>query len=171
VPVAPVPPSPPRDLAPAAPSSAPTVSASDLGHPPEPSVAPPRPDLSAATAGESDSVPCGLTDCPRLVRCREEHDLQNAAILETHIQREKRLLEMNQAFRDRLQAELRTEWSQLIDQRIAVGELKSERVMNERVRLGIAAATRHLNLILAALAGSIAILIVLGIALAWRLWS
>jgi CheY-like chemotaxis protein len=170
VPVAPLPPSTPRDLAPAAPSSAPTLSARDLWHPPEPSAAPPRPDLSAAAAGESDGVPCGLTDCPRLVRCREEHDLQNAAILETHIQREKRLLEMNQAFRDRLQAELRAEWSQLIDQRIAAGELKSERVMNERIRLGIAAATRHLKLILGALAGSIAILIILGIALAWRLW-
>ncbi|MBV5274468.1 MAG: hypothetical protein JZU52_12765 [Lamprocystis purpurea] len=170
VPVQPLPPSTPRDAAPAAPSRAPTVSASHLGPPPEPAVAPPRPDLSAVTTGESDSVPCSLADCPRLVRCREEHDMQNAAILETHIQREKRLLEMNQTFRDRLQAELRTEWSQLIDQRIAAGELKSERAMNERVRLGIAAATRRL-LLLGALTGSIATLIILGIALAWRLWS
>jgi len=170
VPVQPLPPSTPRDAAPAAPSRAPTVSASHLGPPPEPSVPPPRPDLSAATTGESDSMPCGLTDCPRLVRCREEHDMKNAAILETLIQREKRLLEMNQTFRDRLQAELRAEWSQLVDQRIAAGELKSERVMNERIRLDIAAATRRLNLILGALTGSIAILIILGIALAWRLW-
>ncbi len=161
VPVQPLPPSTPRDAAPAAPSRAPTVSVSPLGPPPESSVAPPRPDLAAATTGESDSVPCSLADCPRLVRCREEHDMQNAAIMETHIQREKRLLEMNQAFRDRLLAELRTEWSQLLDQRIAAGELKSERVMNDRIQQGIAAATRRYNLMLGALTGTLVILVIL----------
>ncbi len=175
-PAQPIPPSIVAEVAPIEQPRVAALSVRDLSRPPEPSVASPRPDPSAATARGSDSVPCDLADCPRLVRCREEHDLQNAAILETHIQREKRLLEMNQAFRDRLLAELRIEWSQLIDQLIAAGELKAERVMNDRIQRGIAAATRRYNLMLGALAGTLVILIilvilsVLGIAPAWPLW-
>ena len=170
VPVQPLPPPPVGDVAPIEPSRVATVRAGDLGHPPQPAVAPPPPDPCAATESGSDSAPCSLTDCPRLVHYREEHDAQNAAILETLIQREKRLLEMNQVFRDRLQAEFRTEWSQLINQRIAAGELKSERIMDERIQRGIAAATRRFNLILGALAGALALVIILGIILGWRLW-
>jgi len=170
VPVQPLPPLRVGDVAPSEPSWVATVRAGDLGHPPQPAVAPPRPDPCAATECGSDGTPCSLADCPRLVRCREEHDAQNAAILETHIQREKRLLEMNQVFRDRLQAEFRTEWSQLIDQRIAAGELNSERIMNERIQRGIAAATRRFNLILGALAAALVLVMILGIILGWRLW-
>ena len=142
----------------------------DLRGPSEPAVAPPRPVVVPPSEGRGEGVPCGLADCPHLVACREEHKAQNAAILESHIQREKRLQEMNQAFRERLQADLRGEMNQLIKQRNAAGEAKSQQVLNERVRQGVAVAMRRVNLMLGLLAGVLAVLIALGSALAWRLW-
>jgi hypothetical protein len=115
-------------------------------------------------------LPCALADCPRLVACREEHKAQNAALLDTQIQREKRLLEQHQAFRERLQAELRGEFGQFVNQQIAALEAKSQQGLDERVRLGVAVATRRLHLMVGALAAVLAIVMVLGGALAWRWW-
>ena len=126
------------------PSTPPVTATEWIGVPQSPGSGP---GVCAASERGEDQAPCHLTDCPLLTHCREEHDAQNAAILDAHKQREKRMQELNQAYRERLQVEIRHE-------------------LNQTMTRQIAAAIRRMNLMVGALAG---VVVLMSIGLVWRL--
>lgn len=100
---------------------------------------------------------CVESDCPRLALFREQYAAQNAAILEAHQQREKRLL-----------AELRNELLQAVSQQIAASETKAFGKLDGRVAevwKGMATTIRRLQIVSGALGAA---LVAMAVAMAWR---
>ncbi|WP_295453876.1 hypothetical protein [uncultured Thiodictyon sp.] len=119
------------------------------------------PELGAGEYSASDS----LGDCPHVMRCRAQYETQSAAILEVHLQREKRLHELEHKLRERLQVDIKHELTQQITAEEAhVKDLIA--AVQAQVRREIATAITHVYLMVIAL---ICAIVLAGLGMAWRL--
>lgn len=111
--------------------------------------------IAAAPAGGATSI-----NCPQVLQSRAQHDAQNIAILNAHMQREKRL-----------QAEIRNELTKAMTRQLAASEAKLQGQFDAslaQVRQDVATTLRRVNLMTGILAGVVVLIILGAVGVVWR---
>lgn len=99
-------------------------------------------------------------NCPQVLQSRAQHDAQNIAILNAHMQREKRL-----------QAEIRNELTKAMTRQLAASEAKLQGQFDAslaQVRQDVATTLRRVNLMTGILAGVVVLIILGAVGVVWR---
>jgi CheY-like chemotaxis protein len=99
-------------------------------------------------------------ECPHVVQCRVRHEAQNAAILEAHLQREKRL-----------RADIKAEYLQSLTRQIAASEAKLQDHFDEnlvRATEDIDAAVRRFKIMSGVMTGIGTLAVLTAIAVVWQ---